>query len=71
MKYFNFFFSLILLFGFTNRVLSASKDLLNFVPEDAVFLLEIDDLNQFTEEIEAGPLGAFTRSKAWEKGREW
>ena len=71
MKYFNFFFSLILLFGFTNRVLSASKDLLNFVPEDAVFLLEIDDLNQFTEEIEVGPLGAFTRSKAWEKGREW
>jgi len=71
MKYFNFFFSLILLFGFTNRVLSASKNLLNFVPEDAVFLLEIDDLNQFTEEIEAGPLGAFTRSKAWEKGREW
>ena len=71
MKYFNFFFSLILLFGFTNRVLSASKDLLNFVPEDAVFLLEIDDLNQFAKEIESGPLGAFTRSKAWEKGKEW
>ena len=71
MKYFNLFFSLILLFGFTNRVLSASKNLLNFVPEDAVFLLEIDDLNQFTEEIEVGPLGAFTRSKAWEKGKEW
>ena len=71
MKYFNLFFSLILLFGFTNRVLSSSKDLLNFVPEDAVFLLEIDDLNQFTKEIESGPLGAFTRSKAWEKGREW
>ena len=71
MKYFNFFFSLILLFGFTNRVLSASKNLLNFVPGDAVFLLEIDDLNQFTEEIEVGPLGAFTRSKAWEKGKEW
>jgi hypothetical protein len=71
MKYFNLFFSLILLFGFTNRVLSASKDLLNFVPEDAVFLLEIDDLNQFAKEIESGPLGAFTRSKAWEKGKEW
>lgn len=71
MKYFNFFFSLIILFGYTDRVFSASKNLLNFVPKDAVFLLEIDDLNQFAEEIESGPLGAFSSSKAWEKGREW
>lgn len=71
MKYFNFLFSLLLLFGFTERVLSAPLDLLNFVHKDSVLLIEIDDLNQFQEEIGSGPLGAFSNSRAWDKGIEW
>jgi hypothetical protein len=51
--------------------LIAKNDLLEWVPKDTVFLLEIDNIPEFNKEIESGPLGEFMKSKAWEKIYQW
>jgi hypothetical protein len=51
--------------------LIAKNDLLEWVPKDSAFLLEIDNIPEFNKEIESGPLGEFMKSKAWEKIYQW
>lgn len=58
-------------FSFFCHHLSAKKDLLELVPKDSAFLLEIDNIAEFNKEIEAGPLGEFMKSNAWEKIYQW
>ena len=41
------------------------------LPEDTVFLLEVDDWKELGQSIESGPLGAFSGSKAWGEMTEW
>ena len=41
------------------------------LPENTVFLLEVDDWNGLGKSIESGPLGEFSESKAWKKMWEW
>ena len=60
---------------FCNHLI-AKNDLLECIPKDSAFLLEIDNIPEFKKEIESGPLGAFMKSVAWEKiyqrmEREW
>ena len=49
----------------------AKSVLLPMLPEDTVFLLEVDDWKELGQSIESGPLGAFSESKAWWKMTEW
>ena len=58
-------------FSFFCNHLFAKRDLLELVPKDSVFLLEIDNISEFNKEIEAGPLGEFMKSNAWEKIYQW
>ena len=51
--------------------LIAKNNLLEWVPKDSAFLLEIDNISEFNKEIESGPLGEFMKSKAWEKIYHW
>jgi hypothetical protein len=50
---------------------SAKDDFLSLLPDNAVFLMEVDDLKEFSESIESGPLGEFSKSKAWDTMKEW
>ena len=49
----------------------AESGLLHMLPENTVFLLEVDDWNGLGKSIESGPLGEFSESKAWKKMWEW
>lgn len=49
----------------------AESVLLPMLPEDTVFLLEVDDWKELGQSIESGPLGAFSGSKAWGEMTEW
>ncbi|MDG1324162.1 MAG: hypothetical protein P8P49_00230 [Opitutales bacterium] len=49
----------------------AESGLLHMLPENTVFLLEVDDWKELSNSIESGPLGEFLESKAWEKMGEW
>ena len=37
-------------------------ELISLIPEDSLLLLEIDDISEFSEQTEDGPLGEFVRS---------
>ncbi|MBT3668107.1 MAG: hypothetical protein HN548_11575 [Opitutae bacterium] len=52
-------------------LLSAKNDLLELVSKDSAFLLEVDNITEFNEEIESGPLGEFMKSDAWEQIYQW
>ena len=49
----------------------AESVLLPMLPEDTVFLLEVDDWKELGQSIESGPLGEFSGSKAWGEMTEW
>ena len=51
--------------------LKAESSLLSMLPEQTVFLIEVDDLKEMSESIESGPLGEFSQSNAWGKIGEW
>ncbi len=51
--------------------LKAESTLLPMLPEQTVFLVEVDDLKGMSESIESGPLGALSQSNAWEKIGNW
>ena len=55
---------------FCNHLL-AKNDLLECIPKDSAFLLEIDNIPEFNKEIESGPVGEFMKSEAWEKIYQW
>ena len=50
---------------------NAESGLLPMLPENTVFLLEVDDWKELSNSIESGPLGEFSESKAWGKMRQW
>jgi hypothetical protein len=51
--------------------LKAESTLLPMLPEQTVFLVEVDDLKGMSESIESGPLGELSQSNAWEKIGNW
>lgn len=51
--------------------LKAESTLLPMLPEQTVFLVEVDDLKRMSESIESGPLGELSQSNAWEKIGNW
>jgi hypothetical protein len=51
--------------------LKAESGLLYMLPENTVFLMEVDDWKELGKSIESGPLGEFSESRAWKKMWEW
>jgi hypothetical protein len=51
--------------------LKAESTLLPMLPEQTVFLVEVDNLKGMSESIESGPLGELSQSNAWEKIGNW
>lgn len=49
----------------------AKQDLRKMIPEDSILLLEFDNIGEFSNEIEEGPIGEFAKSTAWEKISQW
>jgi len=49
----------------------AKQDLRRMIPKDSVLLFELDDIGDFSNEIEDGPIGEFAKSNAWEKISQW
>ena len=63
---------LVVIFYYLNVSPSNAKpELISLIPEDSFLLLEIDDLTEFSDQIEEGPLGEFVRSDGWDKISQW
>ncbi len=63
-------FSLFLFVGLTDLLVAKSK-LLDRIPGDSVLVLSVDDWSDFSEKMEEGPFGLFSKSPAWRKMTEW
>jgi len=63
-------FSFFLLLGFSDG-LSAGTKLLDRIPGDSLLVVSVDDWSDFSEKIEDGPFGLFSKSPAWSKMNEW
>ena len=62
--------SLFLFVGFADVLVAKSK-LLDRIPSDSVLVVSVDDWSDFSEKIEDGPFGLFSKSPAWRKMSEW
>jgi hypothetical protein len=64
-------FVTLLLLSWTNSFLVAKAKLADFVSDDAVIFIQLDDWNEFSKKLESGPMGVFSESPAWDKMVEW
>jgi hypothetical protein len=64
------FFSFFLLLGFSDGLFAGPK-LLDRIPGDSFLVVSVDDWSDFSEKIEDGPFGLFSKSPAWSKMSEW
>jgi hypothetical protein len=62
--------SLFLFVGLADVLVAKSK-LLDRIPGDSVLVLSVDDWSDFSEKMEDGPFGLFSKSPAWSKMTEW
>ncbi|MBT3637660.1 MAG: hypothetical protein HN531_12020 [Opitutae bacterium] len=63
-------FSFFLLLGFSDGLFAGTK-LLDRIPGDSLLVVSVDDWSDFSEKIEDGPFGLFSKSPAWSKMNEW
>lgn len=64
-------FVTLLLLSWTNSFLVAKAKLADFVSDDAVIFIQLDDWNEFSKKLESGPMGVFSESPAWDKMTKW
>ena len=62
--------SLFLFVGLTDALVAKSK-LLDRIPGDSVLVVSVDDWSDFSDKMEDGPFGLFSKSPAWRKMTEW